>query len=68
MKWFRNELKSWIADDLLADFYIRDQGIFDPDAIAALKTQLFSRNPGDIHARIWGLIVFQNWFTKWHLS
>jgi len=67
LKWFRNELRSWIADDLLADAYIREQGIFDPGVIQQLKEKLFSPSPGDVHARIWGLVVFQYWWRKWHL-
>ncbi|GGF20637.1 asparagine synthetase B [Hymenobacter cavernae] len=68
LKWFRNELRPLITDDLLSDEFIEAQGIFDVDAVRALKTQLFSRNPGDIHARIWALIVFQHWWKKWMLQ
>ena len=65
LKWFRKELKSTIIDDLLGSTLIRDQGIFDPKEIEILKKRLFSANPGDIHARIWALIVFQNWWKKY---
>lgn len=65
LKWFRNELRPLITDDLLSDDFIEAQGIFSVDAIRTLKTQLFSRNPGDVHARIWALIVFQHWWKKW---
>ncbi|AIZ63323.1 asparagine synthase [Hymenobacter sp. DG25B] len=65
LKWFRNELRPLIEDDLLSDAFIESQGIFDVDAIRRLKVQLFSRNPGDVHARIWALIVFQHWWKKW---
>ena len=68
LKWFRNELRPLITDDLLSDEFIEAQGIFDVDAVRALKTQLFSRNPGDIHARIWALIVFQHWWKKWMMQ
>ncbi|MCC2547932.1 asparagine synthase (glutamine-hydrolyzing) [Hymenobacter sp. BT175] len=68
LKWFRNELRPLITDDLLSDGFIEAQGIFDVEAIRALKTQLFSNNPGDIHARIWALIVFQHWWKKWMMS
>jgi asparagine synthase (glutamine-hydrolysing) len=68
LKWFRGELRSWIADDLLDDAYIREQGIFEPGAIQQLKEKLFSPSPGDVHARIWGLVVFQYWWRKWHLA
>ena len=65
LKWFRGELRPLIEADLLADEFIEAQGIFDVAAIRTLKQQLFSRNPGDVHARIWALIVFQWWWKKW---
>ncbi|TGE15567.1 asparagine synthase (glutamine-hydrolyzing) [Hymenobacter elongatus] len=64
LKWFRNELRPLIEDDLLSDGFIEAQGIFSVDGIRALKAQLFSRNPGDVHARIWALIVFQHWWKR----
>jgi asparagine synthase (glutamine-hydrolysing) len=64
LKWFRNEMKSLIVDDLLSKKLIEEQGIFEYTLIEKLKKQLFSSNPGDIHARIWGLVVFQWWWKK----
>lgn len=64
LKWFRREMKSLIVDDLLSEKFIAEQGIFNYAAINSLKQQLFSANPGDVHARIWGLIVFQWWWRK----
>ncbi len=65
LKWFRNEMRSLIMDDLLSKKLIEEQGIFNYTEIEKLKRQLFSSNPGDIHARIWGLIVFQHWWKKY---
>jgi len=64
LKWFRKEMKSMITDDLLSKSFIEEQNIFNYTEIAKLKKQLFSSNPGDVHARIWGLIVFQWWWKK----
>ncbi|MBX0292148.1 asparagine synthase (glutamine-hydrolyzing) [Hymenobacter sp. HSC-4F20] len=64
LKWFRGELRPLIEDDLLSDGFIEAQGVFDVEAIRGLKRQLFSSNPGDVHARIWALIVFQWWWKK----
>lgn len=64
LKWFRKEMKSMIMNDLLDDNFILTQGIFNPKEIKVLKNKLFSSNPGDIHARIWALIVFQYWWKK----
>lgn len=65
LKWFRKEMKSMIVDDLLSQKLIEEQGIFNYPEIKKLKDQLFSTNPGDVHARIWGLIVFQFWWKKY---
>ncbi|MCU0367400.1 MAG: asparagine synthase (glutamine-hydrolyzing) [Cyclobacteriaceae bacterium] len=66
LKWFRKEMKSLITDDLLSEKNIHSQGIFNYSEIEKLKRQLFSSNPQDVHARIWGLIVFQWWWKKYH--
>lgn len=64
LKWFRKEMKSMIVDDLLSKKLIEEQGIFNYTEIEKLKAQLFSSNPGDVHARIWGIIVFQHWWKR----
>jgi len=66
MKWFQTELKSRINDVWLNDKFIKEQNVFDPNEISLLKQQLFSTNSGEIQARIWALIVFQNWWMKYH--
>jgi asparagine synthase (glutamine-hydrolysing) len=58
-------MKSLITDDLLSKTTIEAQGIFNYAEIEKLKKQLFSSSPGDVHARIWGLIVFQWWHKKY---
>jgi asparagine synthase (glutamine-hydrolysing) len=68
LKWFRNEMKSLIMDDLLSEKFITEQAVFDYREIDKLKRQLFSSNPQDIHARIWGLVVFQWWWKKYMVS
>lgn len=65
LKWFRKEMKSMIVDDLLSRKTIEEQGIFHYPEIDNLKKKLFSSNPGDVHARIWGLIVFQRWWNTY---
>jgi len=65
LKWFRKEMKALIMDDLLSKSMIDEQQIFDYAQIHNLKEQLFSSNPQDVHARIWGLIVFQTWWKKY---
>lgn len=65
LKWFRTSLSSLIKDDLLKDSFIEEQNIFDLAEIRRLKQKLFSINPGDTHATIWALIVFQWWWKKY---
>jgi asparagine synthase (glutamine-hydrolysing) len=67
LKWFRNELKSLIFDDLLSEKFVREQNIFDLSEINEIKNKFFSNSPGDTHARIWGLVVFQYWWKKYFL-
>ena len=59
-----HELKSLIEEYLSNDF-IQQQKIFSLSAVQLLKQQLFSRNPGDSAARVWGLLVFQHWWKRW---
>lgn len=65
LKWLRNEMKALISDDLLSQKNIEDQGIFYYPEVERLRQQLYSPNPGDAHARIWGLVVFQWWYRKY---
>lgn len=65
LKWFRGDLRSLIEDDLLNDEFVAQQGVFRLSEVQQLKKQLFSNNPGESHARIWGLIVFQYWWKKY---
>lgn len=65
LQWFRTDLKDKILNDWLADEYIQSQGVFNPSMIRELKQRLFSHNPGDVHAQVWALIVFQNFWRKY---
>jgi asparagine synthase (glutamine-hydrolysing) len=51
---------------LLKDDFIAAQGVFNLNAIRNLKKQLFSNNPDDSVAKIWGLLVFQHWWKKYY--
>lgn len=65
LKWLRKDMKSLIVDDLLSKKRIEEQQLFDYSEIEKLIRKLFSNNPGDVHARIWGLIVFQWWAKRY---
>jgi len=62
--WFRSELRSTI-EELLDDDFIREQDVFDPNGISSIRHKLFSNDPGDVHATVWALIVFQHWWKKY---
>ncbi|MCB0819175.1 MAG: asparagine synthase (glutamine-hydrolyzing) [Bacteroidetes bacterium] len=65
LKWFREELDSWIFGELLETGFVKKQGLFRPEALQQLRNQLHSTSPGDATARVWALIVFQWWWRKW---
>lgn len=67
LKWFKTDLRALIVDDLLSEKMIAEQQIFNYDAIKQLLKHLFSANPGDAVAKVWALIVFQNWYKKYYL-
>jgi asparagine synthase (glutamine-hydrolysing) len=65
LKWMQTGLRPLIENDLLRKDYLQSQGIFDSDKIESLKQKLFSTNPGDVHAVLWAIIVFQYWYKKY---
>ncbi len=66
LKWFRKELSGFINDDVLNENFIIEQNIFNLLEIKKLKKKLHSLNPAETPARIWGLIVFQQWWKKFN--
>lgn len=64
LQWLQTGLRSLIEDDLLHPTFVEEQGIFNVEETERLKKQLISNNPGDAHARVWGLLVFQYWWKK----
>jgi asparagine synthase (glutamine-hydrolysing) len=65
LKWFRTDLESFIFEDLLHPEFLEKQGIFRTDLADYFRTKLFSENPGDVTARLWGIIVLQYWWKKY---
>lgn len=63
-KWLTGGLRSLVEKDLLSKEYISAQGIFNLESVEGLKKQLYSSNPGDTHATIWALVVFQHWYKN----
>jgi asparagine synthase (glutamine-hydrolysing) len=67
LKWFREELHTYIFNDLLNEKFVREQGIFDIEFINCMKKQLYSAAPGNIVEQLWVLIVFQHWYKKYFM-
>lgn len=65
LKWLRHEMRSLIEEDLLSRKHIEEQGLLHYPEVEKLKEKLLSHSPGDVHARIWGLVVLQSWFRKY---
>lgn len=65
LKWFRTDLKNLIEKELLSEDFIIEQGVFNYNEILKIKKHLFSSNPDESVARIYGLIVFQYWYKKY---
>ncbi len=64
LKWFQTELRATIETVWLSNDFIESQGLFDVEEIKLLKEQLYSSNPQDAVAQVWGLIVFQHWYKN----
>lgn len=65
LKWLQTGLRSLLEDNLLERNFVEQQNIFNANEIEKLKQKLFSSNPGDVHATLWGLVVFQYWYKKY---
>jgi len=67
LHWLKNSLKGDLQKYLFDREKIESQGLFEWEEIAQLKRQLYSISPGDSHARVWALYIFQKWYRK-HFS
>ena len=68
LNWFRNELHSYIFDDLLKEEFVKSQGIFNYDFICRMQKQLKSSASSNIVEQLWVLIVFQHWYKKYFMK
>ncbi len=64
LEWFNGPMKSSFLDVAADTEFIRDQDLFNQDAINDLRLKLFSNKPGDAPASAWAFIVFQSWYKK----
>ncbi len=64
LHWLRNELFAEMEQVVFNEDRLQEQGIFNPSNVLALRERLLSPNPGDVHATVWAIYVFQ----KWHIN
>jgi asparagine synthase (glutamine-hydrolysing) len=64
LSWLRNELKSRVEKTLFDENFLHEQGLFNPTQVMRLASKIKSHNPGDSHAQVWALFVFQNWYKR----
>lgn len=65
LHWMRHELKSTLDEVVFNKEMLNAQAVFNSEEMFRLKSQLNSSNPGDAHATIWALFVFQKWWKKY---
>ncbi len=69
---FEVPLREWVrermqikTDTWLGETFLREQGIFSPEAVQAVLARLHSRDPGDSASTVWALLVFQHWWDRY---
>jgi asparagine synthase (glutamine-hydrolysing) len=67
IKWFQTELSSKI-EFLLGEEMIQSQGLFNLNTIKQLRHDVMNNPSGESQAKMWALIVFQNWWLTHHLE
>lgn len=65
LPFFRGPFWEKINDYYLNENLIREQGIFNQNAISQLKKDILSNTKKDLQPLIWGLITFQNFWIKY---
>ncbi len=64
LHWLRNELMHELDKHVFNEAYLQEQKLFNVENVMGLKIRLQSKNPGDVHATIWSLYVFQKWHIR----
>ena len=66
LKWLKKDLAKVVKNELLSESFLNEQGVFNSQEVSKLWRKLNSSNPGDSHARIWGLVCFQWWWKRFY--
>lgn len=64
LSWLRGALRGQLENSWLNEDRIRDEGLLDVKEVIRLKHQLFSSDPADSAAKIWAIIVFEQWLQN----
>jgi len=63
--WLNGELRELVFDDLLSVEFLQEQNIFNVSYVNLLKDRLQSKQPADVQANIWALVVFNHWWKRY---
>jgi asparagine synthase (glutamine-hydrolysing) len=61
--WMQNELKEMV-EDYINEKNIREQGLFNWEAVNRLKVNFFSGKT-EYDFKLWYLLMFQMWYERW---
>lgn len=61
--WLRGALRDW-AEALLCPRRLREDGVFDPDAVRRLWTAHLQGERA-WHSQLWGILMFNAWWAAW---
>jgi asparagine synthase (glutamine-hydrolysing) len=62
--WLRGGLRDW-AEELLQEQRLASHGLFDVDEIRK-KWSEHADNRRNWHNHLWGVLMFQAWYERWH--
>lgn len=60
-KWLSNNLRSTIESNWLNTEKLEAEGYLNVARVMAIKNKAFSANAGDAAAKLWAILVFENW-------
>ena len=65
LKWFNNEMKGYLTQNVFNRELIEAQGFLNWNEVHKIEQQLKSKSPKDAVSSTWALVVFQHWVKKW---
>lgn len=63
-KWLTGQLKTKLENNWLNPEKIITEEILDYKEVKKISNQLFSDSPGDSAARLWAIVIFENWLMN----